>query len=38
MLRPGGALAVTTWGPRMFEPGSDVWRAALKDLRPDLYS
>ena len=35
-VRPGGRLAITTWGPRMFEPGSSAWWAAVKQVRPDL--
>jgi ubiquinone/menaquinone biosynthesis C-methylase UbiE len=38
MVRPGGTLAVTTWGPRMFEPAYSRWQAAIKHERPDLYS
>ena len=38
MVRPGGKLAITTWGPRMFEPGSAAWWAAVKKYRPDLHS
>ena len=38
MVRPGGKLAVTTWGPRMFEPGSAAWWAAVKQFRPDLHT
>jgi ubiquinone/menaquinone biosynthesis C-methylase UbiE len=38
MVRPGGQLAITTWGPRMFEPGSAAWWAAVKQFRPDLVS
>ena len=38
MVRPGGQLAITTWGPRMFEPGSAAWWAAVKQFRPDLYA
>jgi len=36
LVRPGGRLAITTWGPRMFEPGSSAWWAAVKQFRPDL--
>jgi len=36
VVRPGGKLAITTWGPRMFEPGSQAWWSAVKDNRPDL--
>jgi len=38
MVRPGGKLAVTTWGPRIFEPAYSCWQAAIKQERPDLYS
>jgi len=38
MVRPGGQLAITTWGPRMFEPGSAAWWAAVKQYRPDLHN
>jgi ubiquinone/menaquinone biosynthesis C-methylase UbiE len=36
VVRPGGKLAITTWGPRMFEPGSEAWWSAVKECRPDL--
>lgn len=36
MLRPGGQLAVTVWGPRAFEPLVSVFGEALRRLRPDL--
>jgi ubiquinone/menaquinone biosynthesis C-methylase UbiE len=36
MVRPGGELAITTWGPRMFEPGTTHWWNAVRELRPDL--
>jgi SAM-dependent methyltransferase len=36
LVRPGGQLAITTWGPRMFEPGSAAWWAAVQQFRPDL--
>jgi ubiquinone/menaquinone biosynthesis C-methylase UbiE len=38
MVRPGGKLAVTTWGPRIFEPAYSRWQAAVRQERPDLYS
>jgi SAM-dependent methyltransferase len=38
MVRPGGKLAVTTWGPRIFEPAYSRWHAAIKRERPDLHS
>jgi ubiquinone/menaquinone biosynthesis C-methylase UbiE len=36
-IRPGGKLAVTTWGPNLFEPANDAFWCAIKDVRPDLY-
>jgi ubiquinone/menaquinone biosynthesis C-methylase UbiE len=38
MVRPGGKLAVTTWGPRIFEPAYSRWLAAIKKECPDLHS
>jgi SAM-dependent methyltransferase len=38
MVRPGGKLAVTTWGPRLFEPGTSVWWEAVRAERPDLHT
>lgn len=38
MVRPGGKLAITTWGPRLFEPAYTKWRELVKAERPDLYS
>jgi SAM-dependent methyltransferase len=38
LVRPGGRLAVTTWGPRMFAPGYDIWCEVVRGLRPDLVS
>lgn len=37
MLRPGGTLAITTWGPRLFEPVNSVFWNSVRSLRPDLY-
>jgi ubiquinone/menaquinone biosynthesis C-methylase UbiE len=37
LVRPGGQMAVTTWGPRMFEPGSALFWTAVQKERPDLY-
>src|SRR5215472_7524290 len=34
MVRPGGQLAITTWGPRAFEPGATAFWAAVKDHAP----
>lgn len=36
MVRPGGNLAITTWGPRMFEPGTTHWWGAVRAVRADL--
>src|SRR5262249_9722084 len=36
MVRPGGKLAVTTWGPRIFEPAYSRWLIAVGKERPDL--
>ncbi len=38
MVRRGGKLAVTTWGPRIFAPVYDIWREAVKAERADLYT
>jgi len=38
VIRPRGKLAITTWGPRMFEPGSQAWWSAVKTVRPDLFT
>ena len=37
VVRPGGTLAITTWGPRFFEPGSSAFWKAIQQVRPDLY-
>jgi ubiquinone/menaquinone biosynthesis C-methylase UbiE len=36
-VRPGGQLAVTTWGPNLFEPGNEAFWRSIKDVRSDLY-
>jgi ubiquinone/menaquinone biosynthesis C-methylase UbiE len=36
MVRPGGKLAVTTWGPRIFEPAYSRWLSAVGQERHDL--
>jgi ubiquinone/menaquinone biosynthesis C-methylase UbiE len=38
MVRPGGKLAVTTWGPRIYEPACSRWQKAIKQERQELYS
>lgn len=37
VIRPGGQLAITTWGPRVLEPGSSAFWNAVRKERPDLY-
>jgi len=37
VLRPGGKLAVTTWGPRFFEPATTAFWNAVREIRPDLH-
>lgn len=36
MVRPGGRLAITTWGPGLFEPANSAFWDAIGDVRPDL--
>jgi ubiquinone/menaquinone biosynthesis C-methylase UbiE len=36
MVRPGGKLAITTWGPRLWSPMYEVWQDAVRRERPDL--
>ena len=38
IVRPGGQLAVTTWGPGIFSPAYEIWLDAVRRARPDLYS
>jgi ubiquinone/menaquinone biosynthesis C-methylase UbiE len=37
VVRPGGKLAVTTWGPRFFEPGNTAFWNAVREVAPDLH-
>ena len=37
LVRPGGRLAVTTWGPRFFEPANTAFWDSVRAVRPDLY-
>ena len=37
VLRSGGNLAITTWGPRLFEPANAAFWNAVRNVRPDLY-
>jgi hypothetical protein len=37
MVRPGGQLAITTWGPNLFEPANTfLWDTILAE-QPSLY-
>jgi ubiquinone/menaquinone biosynthesis C-methylase UbiE len=36
-VRRGGQLAVTTWGPNLFEPANSAFWTSIEDVRPDLY-
>jgi ubiquinone/menaquinone biosynthesis C-methylase UbiE len=36
MLRPGGKLAITSWGENVFEPANRVFWEAIRAERPDL--
>jgi ubiquinone/menaquinone biosynthesis C-methylase UbiE len=36
MLRPGGKLAITSWGARIFEPANRTFWSAIESERPDL--
>src|SRR5262245_38117296 len=36
-VRRGGTLAITTWGPRFFEPVNTVFWDAVREVRPDLF-
>ena len=36
LVRPGGRLAVTTWGPRLWAPMYDVWRGSVLAEWPEL--
>ena len=36
-IRPGGKLAVTTWGPKFCEPANAAFWCSVKNVRPDLY-
>lgn len=38
MVRPGGQLAITTWGPNFAEPLYEKWWEAVRRVRPDLSS
>jgi ubiquinone/menaquinone biosynthesis C-methylase UbiE len=37
LVRPGGQLAVATWGPRVLEPGNTSFWDAVRSEQPTLY-
>jgi ubiquinone/menaquinone biosynthesis C-methylase UbiE/mannose-6-phosphate isomerase-like protein (cupin superfamily) len=37
LVKPGGRLAITTWGPRLFEPANTAFWNSIKDVRPELH-
>jgi ubiquinone/menaquinone biosynthesis C-methylase UbiE len=37
LVRPGGKLAITTWGPRFFEPANTAFWDSIRAVRPDLF-
>ena len=36
-VAPGAKLAITTWGPRFFEPATTAFWNSIREVRPDLY-
>ena len=36
LVRPGGRMAITTWGPNAFEPGNSAFWTAVRRERPEL--
>jgi ubiquinone/menaquinone biosynthesis C-methylase UbiE len=37
VVRPGGRLAITTWGPNFLEPATTAFWNAVREIRPDLF-
>ena len=37
LVRGGGQVAVTTWGPNLFEPANTAFWPSIKNVRPELY-
>jgi ubiquinone/menaquinone biosynthesis C-methylase UbiE len=37
LVRPGGTLAITTWGPDWCEPASSVFWGSVRELEPALF-
>ncbi|MEQ9618349.1 MAG: class I SAM-dependent methyltransferase [Deltaproteobacteria bacterium] len=38
IVKPGGKLAITTWGTGFFAPAYDYWKQVVKKERPELYT
>jgi ubiquinone/menaquinone biosynthesis C-methylase UbiE len=37
LVKPGGTLAITTWGPGLFEPANDYFWEAVRQIEPSLF-
>ena len=37
LVRPGGVLAITTWGPGLFEPANTVFWESVREAEPSLF-
>ena len=37
LVRPGGVLAITTWGPGLFEPANTVFWESVREVEPSLF-
>lgn len=38
LVKPGGRLAITTWGTDIFAPAYGIWQTAVRRVRPDLHT
>jgi ubiquinone/menaquinone biosynthesis C-methylase UbiE len=38
LVRPGGQLAITTWGARFWSPAYEIWLEVVRRVRPALYT
>lgn len=37
LVKPGGVLAITTWGPGLFEPANDIFWESVRAIDPSLF-
>jgi ubiquinone/menaquinone biosynthesis C-methylase UbiE len=37
LVKPGGVLAITTWGPGLFEPANDIFWESVRAIEPSLF-